>query len=543
MNTYPRPQLKRSSFLNLNGEWQIDGKPIQVPFPPQSRASGYTGEIRSEMTYFRTFRLPDGFLPKNNRLILHFGAVDQIAEVIVNNISLITHEGGYLPFSVDITKVLNNSENTLTVRVTDALDHTFPYGKQKTKRGGMWYTPVSGIWQTVWMEAVPEMAVDNLRITPDMTGITIEVCTKAENAIIDIPNTIRKEIPANKPVRIDIPSPHLWTVADPYLYTLTVSAGDDTVESYFALRTISIGDYHGKQRVFLNRSPVFLNGVLDQGYFPEGIFLPKSPENYRDDILNMKALGINLLRKHIKIEPACFYHECDKIGMLVMQDMVNSGGYSFLRDTALPTIGLQKMQDNLRAFSSGNRRSFFTKHCLDTQQHLYNHPSIIAYTIFNEGWGQFHADKHYHLLKENDPSRLYDATSGWFWGKDSDFESYHVYFRNKQLKSKKRPVLLSECGGYVRQIPGHLFNPNRKYGYGSADTEEALTAKIELMWKEMVFPSIPDGLAGMIYTQVSDIEDEINGFYTYDREVLKVNAARMRALAEKAETLILNKIE
>jgi len=534
---YPRPQLKRDSFFPLNGTWQLNGKPIEVPFPPESRLSGYTGENDGHLTYTRTFVLPEGFAAPGQRVRLHFGAVDQIADVELNGHHVIHHEGGYLPFYADISGFLCPGVNTLTVRATDTLSHDYPYGKQSKDRGGMWYTPVSGIWQTVWMEALPEKPIESLRVIPDMKGITLTIETRADECIIEIPGVCVISAKPNQPVRINIPDPSLWTPDNPHLYNLSVRTNTDCVESYFALRTVEIRMHNGRQRLLLNGRPLFMNGVLDQGYFEDGLYLPATPDGYAADILRMKELGINLLRKHIKIEPEAFYHACDRLGMLVMQDMVNTGSYSFIRDTALPTIGLTRRSDSCRNPASVPAKAFFTQHALDTVAHLHNHPSIIAYTIFNEGWGQFNADAHYELLRDADPTRVYDSTSGWFTRKKSDFDSIHVYFRNKHLKCGIRPLLLSECGGYARPISGHMFNPRGKYGYGTAETEEALTAKIEHMWNTMVLPAIPDGLCGVIYTQLSDVEDEINGLYTYDRQVCKVTPNRLRALAEKAAQL------
>jgi len=537
MNEYPRPQLRRADWFNLNGEWLLNGMPLQVPFPPQSRISAYAGELGEELEYSRSFILPEGF-GENKRVRLHFGAVDQIADVFVNDVHAAHHEGGYLPFWADVTGALHPGENHLRVKAADTLSHDYPYGKQKKKRGGMWYTPVSGIWQTVWMEAVPENCIEGLRIEPDLKGIILTVHTAAQRCRIEIHDVLQTEIATNHPVRIDIPDPQLWTCERPHLYDFAISTENDRVESYFALRTIGIGEAGGRQRILLNGKPVFLNGVLDQGYFEDGIYLPASPGEYARDVQRMKSLGINLLRKHCKIEPEAFYHACDRMGMLVMQDMVNSGGYNFLLDTALPTIGLKFRPDRLRGPANTRRKQFFTQHALDTQAQLFNHPCVVAYTIFNEGWGQFDADRHYDLLKAADPSRIYDATSGWFAQKRSDVDSEHVYFRNKRLNCGKRPMLLSECGGYARAVPGHMFNENHKYGYGTTDSEAALTGKIEQMWREMVLPAILDGLCGVIYTQLSDVEDEINGLYTYDRAVCKADPVRLRSLAARAQAML-----
>ena len=414
------------------------------------------------------------------------------------------------------------------------MNPVYPYGKQRKKRGGMWYTPVSGIWQGVWLEAVPQRHIESVRILPDLSGITLTVVSQAEWCDAEIDGkTVR--IDTNRAVRIPVENPRLWTCDDPHLYALHLRTENDRVESYFALRTVEI---RGK-RICLNGKPVFLNGVLDQGYFQDGIYLPENPEEYEKDVLRMKKLGFNLLRKHCKVEPEAFYHACDRLGMLVMQDMVNSGAYSFICDTALPTIGFNRRDDRRFARRDAARKAFFTRHALEMQMHLHNHPCVIAYTIFNEGWGQFDADRHYRLLKEADASRIYDATSGWFWQNNSDVDSLHIYFRTKKLRPGNRPMLLSECGGFVFPVKGHVFNENAKYGYSrSANDAAEFTAMIENMWEKMILPAIPLGLCGVIITQLSDVEDEINGMYTYDREVLKVLPERMRALKEKANQLL-----
>lgn len=537
-NEYPRPQLKRESFLSLNGVWQVNGQSITIPFPPQSRLSGWQGEVPDILEYSRSFTLPEGFKKTSDRIRLHFGAVDQIAEVYLNDRLVTRHEGGYLPFHADVTDHLMSGENRLTVRAIDTLSRDYPYGKQSKKRGGMWYTPVSGIWQSVWLEAVPEKPIERIEIVPDLQGITLTVVCAITECRIEIPGIPQRTIPTNQPVRIEIPSPILWTPENPHLYPLTVSTGDDCAESYFALRTVSIKEIEGKPRILLNDQPIFLNGVLDQGYFEGGLFLPASPDGYEADILRMKELGVNLLRKHIKIEQEAFYYACDRLGMLVMQDMVNTGGYSYIFDTVLPTVGFQFRPDRCAHAEKDPAKAFFTRHCLDTVRRLSGHPSIISWCIFNEGWGQFNSDEHYELIRSLDPTRLIDSTSGWFHQKKSDLDSLHVYFRNKRLKGRTLPLFLSECGGFTRPIEGHMFNPDAQYGYGTTDSEDALTAKIEKMWEEMVLPSIPDGLCGVVYTQLSDVEDEINGLYTYDREICKVSKERMRALMKRAQSLL-----
>lgn len=530
MSEYPRPQLRRESFYSLNGSWLLDGQEIRVPFPPQSRLSGYAASVGDALHYTRSFALPENFAGENDHIRLHFGAVDQIAEVYVNDQMVARHEGGYLPFFADITHALQPGENALRVKAVDALSHGYPYGKQTKKRGGMWYTPVSGIWQSVWLEAVPKNPIECIRILPDLGGVTLTVLSGCSWCDVKFEG-VHTRIETNKPVRISVPNPHPWTPEDPHLYDLSLRTETDRVQSYFALRTVQVQG----RRILLNGKPLFINGVLDQGYFPDGVYLPEGPEEYERDILRMKNLGFNLMRKHCKTEPEAFYAACDRLGMLVMQDMVNSGPYNFLLDTALPTVGFKFRPDTLRPNHDRARKDFFTEHALQTQMHLFNHPCLIAYTIFNEGWGQFEADGHYELLKAADPSRIYDAASGWFRQKRSDVDSEHVYFRNKKLRGGARPLLLSECGGFSYPVPGHMFNERAAYGYSrAARSAEEFTARIEDMWESMVLPAVKEGLCGVIITQVSDVEDEINGLYTYDRQICKVIPERMRALPRRA---------
>ena len=326
------------------------------------------------------------------------------------------------------------------------------------------------------------------------------------------------------------------TPDEPYLYFMTVTAGTDSVETYFALRTMEIKNISGVNRVCLNGEPIFLHGVLDQGYFPEGIYLPAEESEYDRDILRMKELGINLLRKHCKVEPDYFYHACDKLGMLVIQDMVNSGPYSFIKDTALPTIGLKKRGD--LTGTGGKRKEFFKAHVENTIAQIYNHPSVVAYTIFNEGWGQFHSDEMYDFVKSLDNTRLADATSGWFAQSKNDFDSEHIYFKAIEVEPKERPLFLSECGGYSMAVEEHYYSKYNVYGYGGSDDAAKLTDDILNLYEVMVLPAAPKGMCGCIYTQLSDVEDEINGLYTYDRKVCKVEKDRMLAMAKKLQEAV-----
>ena len=557
---YPRPQMRRNKYCLLNGTWKCNGSDILVPFAPQATLSGYGKKVDDKLVYEKTFVIPKDF--DKEKILLHFGAVDQIATVWVNGEKMGTHEGGYLPFSYDITKVVKREgENQLKVEVTDTLSQDYPYGKQTKKRGGMWYTPVSGIWQSVWLEEVPDTYIEKIVMTPDLKGVDIELVLKGTNgdnpghtdiacgkaAGFDVSvelepgNIVTKHFEGNKGrLEIDglidgkgkVHTAKLWTTETPHLYSINITYGKDSVDSYFALRTIAIEKQNGINRVVLNGKPIFMHGVLDQGYFCDGLFLPAKAEEYEKDILRMKELGYNMLRKHIKIEPESFYYACDGLGMLVMQDMVNSGGYNFVFDTALPTFGF-KTKNDAKGKIEGKQKEFFKQHTKETIEHLYNHPSVVAYTIFNEGWGQFNSDEMYDYVKELDPTRLADSTSGWFAQKKNDFDSEHIYFKVIPLEPKERPLFVSECGGYTMVVEGHYYSKYAQYGYGASDTKEALTKDIVYMYENMIIPYIKDGVCGCVYTQLSDVEDEINGLYTYDRKVCKVVKEEMLAMAEK----------
>ncbi len=542
---YPRPQLKRNNWMSLNGEWKLNHGTCLVPFPPQSELSGYKKHVGSKLIYEKNFMVKKP--AAGIRTLLHFEAVDQLAEVYLNGVLLGKHAGGYLPFSFDISNVMfTNKENTLLVKVTDKLSTIYPYGKQTKKRGGMWYTPVSGIWKSVWLEQVSDTYVKDLKLTPDLDGVHISFVTNHPErstharAVITLHTGEQMEFTMNTnngylklrdiPTAEDIPyEPQLWTPETPYLYRMSFYVDEDELETYFALRTVEIKNIKGVNRVCLNGKPVFLHGVLDQGYFCDGIFLPAEEKEFERDILRMKELGFNMLRKHIKIEPECFYYYCDLHGMLVVQDMVNSGSYSFLRDTALPTIGMKKLVDTLRFFPAKQKR-FWEQHMKETLSHLYNHPSIVVYTLFNEGWGQFDSDRMYTIAKKLDPSRLYDSTSGWFARKQNDFDSLHVYFGNLEPQPATRPMFISEFGGCAYPVPEHIYAKYASYGYGNCKNAEEVSEKVWESYCKTILPVIEAGCCGAVYTQLSDVEDEINGFYTYDRKVCKVNVEKMKKL-------------
>ena len=531
---YPRPQMKRDSYINLNGAWDFSVNyekqgQIRLPFCPESKLSGI-GKHYEEgdlLCYNRTFTLPEGF--NRGRVILHIGAADQRADVFVNGKPVGTHKGGYEAFSYDITDHLK-AENMLQICCFDDLeDRSYPYGKQTLNRGGMWYTPVSGIWQTVWLESVPEVHIEKLHIENRGYSVTVSVEPALEGTV-----TVAGlgEYPLNNgSVTLTPEEPHLWSPEDPYLYDFTVEAGNDRIESYFAIRSLEVKKVGPYQRLCLNGKPYFFHGLLDQGYWPDGIFTPAAPECYAHDIRMMKKLGFNTLRKHIKVEPEEFYYQCDRLGMIVWQDMINNSDYNFLRDTALPTLGIQKLGDKNLHPNPYERQRFLQ--CMEaTVNQLKNHPSICYWTIFNEAWGQFDSDNVYEQFKKLDDTRFIDSTSGWFRQKKSDVDSRHVYFRKVNLKAGEKPLVLSEFGGKTYKAEGHVFNPDKSYGYGGCETLEALNDALVKLYTEEIIPNAKKGLCAAIYTQVSDVEDEINGLVTYDRKVEKVDPAKMLPIAE-----------
>ena len=375
MGRYPRPSMVRDSYMCLNGKWD-DG--VNVPFPLESRLSGFTGKFKGEYSYHRTICVDKDFVKK--RILLHFGAVDAACDVYIDDSLVFHHEGGYIPFTIDVTDYIKiDKVQTLTVDIRDELMPLYPYGKQKKNRGGMWYTPVSGIWQTVWMESVPEKYIKSIEITPSLDRVTFDVETEEPEVSVEIYDgdmLVYSGKSDNPYFAVPIKNPVLWTPDNPHLYDVIITAGRDTVKSYFGLRTVSVGEVNGVPRILLNGKPFFFNGVLDQGYFPEGIFTPNNEDVYREDILRLKALGINTIRKHIKVEPECFYEACDRRGMLVFQEMVNNGRYSFFRDTALPTLGFKKINDEKRRVRD-EVKAAFEQQMEETLTHLYNFPCIV----------------------------------------------------------------------------------------------------------------------------------------------------------------------
>lgn len=544
---YPRPQLRRESFLNLNGVWQyavstLNSEPeeydgdIVVPFPLESELSGVGRVLQpgEYLWYRREFTLPENF--NVGRVLLHFGAVDQCARVWVNGMDACTHTGGYLPFSADITDLLFEGENTLVVRVTDDTDRSYhTRGKQKLKPGGIWYSPVSGIWQTVWCESVPENYISSLFITPHLEDGSVELLVMGEGAVRAVIDGDAYDFEAGTSALLKLREVRAWSPEEPYLYKLELAMGDDRVESYFAMRSVGIGeDRNGVKRLLLNGKPYFQNGLLDQGWWPDGLYTAPSDEALAFDIAAAKTMGFNMLRKHVKVEPLRWYYHCDRLGMLVWQDMPNGGGaYSALTVSAPLLTGSHSRDDKYSKFARREEkgRDEFREELLDMVSHLYNAPSIVTWVIFNEGWGQFDSDKCAEAVLELDSSRILDRTSGWHDQGSGELRSIHLYFDDYKHKPDKlgRCVVLSEFGGYTLPIDGHAW-PGKPFGYKKFDSQEKFRRALTLLYDGQIRPACMSGLAAAIYTQLTDVENELNGLITYDRRVIKLSPADIKRI-------------
>lgn len=547
---YPRPQLRRNSYLNLNGYWdyaitETDEEPtgwdgrILVPFSPESPLSGVGRTLLPGQTLWYRLRLslPEGFACQDGRVLLHFGAVDQEAAVYVNGVEVCRHMGGYNAFSADITRALQ-PENTLLLRVHDDTDASFhTRGKQKTRRGGIWYTPQSGVWQTVWMESVPSTYITGLRLTPLYDESALEVTVLCgENAPCRMELEGRSlSLTANRPAKVPMPDFRPWSPEDPYLYPCSFTLGQDLVESYFAMRKTEVRpDASGTPRLFLNGKPYFHNGLLDQGYWPDGLYTPPADEAMIFDIQTAKSLGYNMLRKHIKVEPMRWYYHCDRLGMLVWQDMPSGGGKYRLTTISLPLItGLHHNDHRYRRFArqdEAGRREYLTQ-LKEMVSQLYNVPSLALWVPFNEGWGQFDAARVAALLRRWDPTRPIDHASGWHDQGAGDFQSSHVYFKPYRFRKDRRgrAVILSEFGGYNLREAGHCYN-EADFGYKKLPDRAALWQAYERLFESQILPAVSKGLCAAVYTQLSDVEDELNGVLTYDRRVVKLPADALRRL-------------
>ena len=557
---YPRPQLRRDSYLNLNGVWNYtveDGEEytknntgtIVVPFSPESLLSGCDFRLKSGETlwYERTFTLPEGF--RKDRVILHFGAVDQCCRVLVNDTEVGSHEGGYLPFSMDITAALVDGENRLTVAVTDKTDGSeHAYGKQRYDRGGIWYTAQSGIWQTVWMESVADNYITSIQLTPDFDNKKLLwKIHAADPAGAHVVVRCNGECIAEDWAQDDGSGASLirdeyfrpWSPEDPFLYTVEIDVrGGDHVESYFGMRKFSIVEHNGFNVLALNNKPYFQHGLLDQGYWSDGLYTPPSDAAMIWDIQTMKDLGFNMLRKHIKIEPLRWYYHCDRLGMIVWQDMVCGGKYFIpMTQQYLPFIGIHLRDDRHYSWmgrGDGLGRLQFESDLDETVQLLYNCVSLGLWVPFNEGWGQFDSLRITERLRSLDDSRPIDHASGWNDQGGGDLKSRHIYFRPVKMKNDgKRVLALTEFGGYSLPVAEH-YTTDKEFGYRSYQDVESWMDALEKLYESEIIPHVAaQGLSATVYTQVSDVEDEVNGLVTYDRKVVKADAGRMLRIAEK----------
>lgn len=548
---YPRPQMQRESYINLNGIWEyaiteteepparFDGE-IVVPFSPECGLSGVKRSLLPHQTlwYRRGLRLPSDF--NKGRVLLHFGAVDQIATVFVNGYKACTHVGGYTPFSADITAYLQK-ENTILVKVRDFSDTSYhSRGKQKSKRGGIWYTAQSGIWQTVWLESVPEKYIEGLRITPlfDESAVEITVLSNCSLTCCAVVGDRAISFFPNVPAKLPMPSFIPWTPENPHLYDITVTMGEDCVKSYFGMRKFSVEQYGpGVKQLFLNNEPYFHSGLLDQGYYCDGMYTAPSDEAMIFDIQAAKAMGFNMLRKHIKVEPLRWYYHCDRLGMLVWQDMVNGGGeYNFLTVSSPLVTGIHFRDSHYKRFSREDpegRKQYYVE-LEEMIRHLYNTVSIAMWVPFNEGWGQFDAAEAVRRIQELDGTRPIDHASGWHDQCIGDIKSLHVYFKKYRYKKDKlgRAVVLSEFGGYNCRVEGHCFN-EEDYGYKKVQSREELLTAFRKLYENEILPAKKEGLCASVYTQLTDVEDELNGLITYDRKVIKLPIDAVREINEK----------
>jgi len=549
LQEYPRPQMRREQYSILNGWWDYaitdsnqapdawQGQ-ILVPFSPEAELSGVNRTLQpgQYLWYRRKLCLP---IPAGYRLLLHFGAVDQIATVYVNGNPIGGHTGGYTSFTLDLTDSATG-EDELMVRVRDDSDESpLARGKQKTKRGGIWYTPQSGIWQTVWAELVPEHYIRNLRIVPKFDDSRVEITVESDAAAsccVEF-DSQTYEGTTNVPISVSVPMFRAWSPEQPHLYTFAAVLEQDRVESYFAMRKVEVrDDENGVPRIHLNGMPYFMHGVLDQGYWPDGLYTAPSDEALIFDIQTMKDMGFNMLRKHIKTEPMRWYYHCDRLGMLVWQDMPNGGAkdYQFLTISA-PLVTKRHRRDNdYAAFGredeQGRKRYYLELTQLVEQ--LRNVPSIVLWCPFNEGWGQFDAQKAVELIRKLDPDRLIDHASGWHDQGIGQLQSLHVYFYRYKFRPDKRhrAVVLSEYGGYNLMIRGHSWN-DKNFGYRNLKDPEALLKAYEELMIGQVLPAMEKGLSAAVYTQLSDVEDEVNGLWTYDRMVQKLSTHALRNIS------------
>ena len=540
---YPRPQMVRKEWQNLNGLWQFaiaSGKEeapigrtlpeqILVPFPVEAALSGIMKHAE-RVWYRRTFTVPKEW--QGQRLLLHFGAVDWEAKVWINGKEIGVHRGGYDPFTFDVTDALKGSgDQELIVGVWDPTDAgTQPRGKQVNKPSGIYYTPVTGIWQTVWLEPVPTASIASLKIIPDVDSgkVTIHLALRGNAANLTVRVAISGDDkfasgPADKPLTIDVPQPKLWSPDAPFLYDVIVTLYDqekkagDSVQSYFGMRKIAIvKDEKGVPRIQLNNKPLFQVGPLDQGWWPDGLYTAPTDEALKYDIEITRKFGFNMTRKHVKVEPARWYYWCDKLGLLVWQDMPSGDANPQGNDKEIK-----------RSPESARQYETELKAMIDN---LHNHPCIIMWVVFNEGWGQFDTQRITEWTKKTDPTRLVNNASGWHDRNVGDLVDAHIYpGPGAPAIEKERAAVLGEFGGLGLAVVGHTWS-KETWGYRGAAGKEDLTRKYERLLANVWKLKDEKGLNAAVYTQLTDVETEANGLLTYDRAIVKLDLDRATAV-------------
>ncbi len=551
---YPRPQMVRAEWQNLNGLWDYaivkrgikpstyDGN-ILVPFAVESALSGVGKRVGegNELWYHRTFTVPAKW--SKSRIMLNFGAVDWRADVWVNGISVGSHQGGYSPFSLDITAALNKKgDNTLVVKVWDPTNKGYqPRGKQNDEPHGIWYTPVTGIWQTVWLEPVADCHIESVKIVPNLDSSLFSIATTVtggnggeviEAVIFDKGVEVaRAKGVANAKMELYVAEPKLWSPDSPYLYDVKITLSHngkvvDTVDSYTAMRKFSLGkDKDGIMRMLLNNKPVFHFGPLDQGWWPDGLYTAPTDEALAFDVIKTKELGYNMIRKHVKVEPSRWYYHCDKVGMIVWQDMP-SGGNS-------PRWEMHNYFAGVEAVRTPESEANFRQEWKEIMDLLYSHPSIGVWVPFNEAWGQFKTGEIADWTKNYDPSRLVNPASGGNHYTVGDIlDTHHYPYPKLTLLDSRRATVLGEYGGIGFVVEGHLWEPDRNWGYIRQNSSEEVTNQY-IKYAEKLKVLIQAAFAGAVYTQTTDVEIEVNGLMTYDRKVLKVDEERVRKVNQE----------
>ena len=553
---HPDPQAERENWLCLNGAWDFykqttDGKrayegTVTVPFSPETENSGIGGDFvleSGEMLVYRRKTVLDQALLQGHT-VLHFGAVDSTCEVFWNGVRVGGHEGGFTAFSIDVTQVARLGENEIRVECRDeATRNGFTRGKQSDRRGGIWYTPQSGIWQTVWLESMPQKHIHALKITPDAEHGTVKIASDSfgewQTVIVYDGETeiLQARYQSEAILSYDF---ELWSPEHPKLYGMILeNESGDRVKSYFGVRSFGTApDKNGKMRLTLNGKPYFFNGVLDQGYWSDGMLTYPSDAAAYDELKMLKDMGFNTVRKHIKVEPMRWYYHCDRLGLLVWQDFVNGGGdYKFTHVAAFPFLGFHHKDSDYRYFARGDAaaREEYLRTADETVDQLYNCTCIALWVPFNEGWGQFDSCAMTERVRKKDPTRLIDSVSGWHdqgVGK-TEMRSLHTYYTPLKVPRDSRPVVLSEFGGYSMKISGHVFDETREFGYKKFRSQDELLKAVRDLYLQKLKPLIKKGLCGAIYTQVSDVEEEINGLVTYDREIIKLPIREMRQINDE----------